>query len=146
MGGKVYKIPDKSRSCVLYILNSALVKLKIPGNWTFSGEQIPMWVLFRIFEIAFFWKYFMCTFIRRVIYLVFLRSSYLLTWKKKEHLKYILRFHNAPEKYEHLIEITQIEASRHENGCWDVNIFLSTSLRTMKFGVCGYLRLLIPRV
>ena len=26
-----------------------------------------------------------------------------ITWKKLENLKYILRFHNAPEKYEHLI-------------------------------------------
>ena len=33
--------------------------------------QIPMWVSFNIFEITFFWKFFMCTFIRKVIQLVF---------------------------------------------------------------------------
>ena len=82
MGGKVYKIPEKSRSYERYILNSALGKLKIPGNCTFSGGQISMWVLFNIFEIAFFWKCFMCTFIRKVIYLVFLRSSYKTTAPK----------------------------------------------------------------
>ena len=67
MGGKVYKIQEKTRSCVPYILNSALAKWKIPGNCTFSGGQILMWVLFKIFEIAFFWKCFMCTFLRKVI-------------------------------------------------------------------------------
>ena len=82
MGGKVYKIPEKTRSCVPYILNSALPKLKIPGNCTFSGGQIPMWVLFKFFEIAFFWKCFMCTFLRKVIYLVFLRFSYKTTAPK----------------------------------------------------------------
>ena len=63
-------------------MNSALGKLKIPGNFTFSGGQISMWVLFNIFEIAFFWKCFMCTFIRKVIYSVFLRSSYKTTAPK----------------------------------------------------------------
>ena len=82
LGGKVYKIPEKSRSCVPYILNSALVNLKIPGNCTFSGGKILMWVLFKIFEIAFFWKCFMCTFLRKVIYLVFLRFSYKTTAPK----------------------------------------------------------------
>ena len=37
--------------------------------------------------------------------------------EKIENFKYILRFHNAPEKYEHLIEITRIEVSRHESAC-----------------------------
>ena len=65
-----------------YISNSALAKLKIPGYCTFAGGQIPMWVLFKIFEIAFFWKCFMCTFLRKVIYLVFLRFSYKMTAPK----------------------------------------------------------------
>ena len=57
-----------------------------------------MWVLFNIFEIAFFWKCFMCTFIRKVIYPVFLRSSYITTAPKLTiltHDSYVARVQNS---------------------------------------------------
>jgi len=52
--------------------------------------------------------------------------------KKLENLKHVLRFHNSPEKWGTLPEITQIYASRHESACSDVNKFISTSPKTLK--------------
>ena len=57
----------------LYVLHFEQRPRKDENSWKchiFRG-QIPMWVSFYIFEITFFWKFFMCTFIRKVIQLVF---------------------------------------------------------------------------
>ena len=57
---------------------------EVENSWKFHifrGANFHVGVV-QYFEIAFFWKCFMCTYIRKVIYPVFLRSSYITTAPK----------------------------------------------------------------